>query len=203
MHLAEPAKNRIRTLALTLALAAGISACAQLPHRYGKNVVMLPSGGLIEAAPTDIVVAPVVILDDAAAGDVPRDELRAAFQRFLPLRRYTPLSLEYVNERAVEASYTVGACDEEATLEIRIHRWDDTFWETRGTIDAVVEARFVDATGAYSQPLWAGHLEQQMNTGSERESHSSSERLIEALCDEITRELLEDLPSRRVEPGSR
>ncbi|MFT4538847.1 MAG: hypothetical protein ACI841_003389 [Planctomycetota bacterium] len=202
MHLANSAIARARTLASFLALSACVAVgCQQIPHRYGRNVVVLPSGGLPDASPSDIVVAPVIIADASNMGDVPEEALRAAFQRFLPLRRYTPLALDYVDERAVEASYTHGACDEEAVIEIVIHRWDDTFWDSRGTIDAVVEARFVDATGTYSQPLWAGRLEQVMNAGGSRESHSSSDRLISAVCDEVARELLEDLPARKVEPG--
>ena len=202
MHSDSTAKVRSRTLTSILALGALISmGCAQLPHRYGRNVVVLPSGGLVEASPSDVVVAPVIIADTAVARDVPTEALRAAIERFLPLRRYTPLSTDYVDERAVEASYRPGACDEEATLEIIVHSWDASFWDARGTIGVVLETRIVDATGSHTQPLWAARLEQQMNAGGARESHSTTERLIESLCDEVARELLEELPMRRVEPG--
>ena len=194
---------RARSLALLCCLSVGLgAACAQLPHRYGKNVVMLPSGGLLEASPADVVVAPIIIADTQTAGETPTDVLlRRALQEFLPLRRYTPLALDYVDERAVEASYQPGTCDEGATLQVTVLSWDERHWDTRGTVEVVIEARLLDAQGKYTQPLWAGRLEQVMTAGGRRQSHSNKQQLMTSICAEIAHELLEKLPPRQVDAG--
>jgi len=184
-------------LALVLPSALLIGACHSVPPRYGDSVRPLASQGLQEANPNDVVVMPVVY---EAMASAPDELLREAFHGQLPIKRYAPVSLDYTDSRAVAASYMPGACDEDAVLEIVIHRWDSDLWKLRSALDVDIEVRILDAAGQQGLPLWAARLDQRFDFGGKGQTFASERQRMRFACDAIARELLADLPARRAEP---
>ena len=105
--------------ALSSMLAVG---CNSLPDRPGAHTELLMRGTLESIRPVDVAVAPITNLSSAA--DVPEEALRTAFHEALVKRRYSSLSLEYVDLQVVEASYVTGSADEDACLRVEIRNWD-------------------------------------------------------------------------------
>ena len=112
-------------------------------------------GRLAQVNPRDIVVMPVA--NHTGQASLPLSELRRAFQEGLVLRRYSPLSLEYVDSHldyaaaegseAIEASYPVGSLQEGAVLQIAINTWDDSAWRSHGRLTIQADVHLLDAAG--------------------------------------------------------
>ncbi len=127
-------------------LAAGIVSlgCQQLPPEPpGHDVQVLASAGLEQANPNDIAIAPIRLGEPTI--HAPEQLLREAFQKALLKRRYSPLALEAVDRRVVNASYDAGDLREDAVMEITVQRWATGFWNATDEIDASVEVRLIDA----------------------------------------------------------
>lgn len=186
-------------LLLALFVPGALSGCQTVPPRPGANVRPLPGAGLAEVNPSDVVVAPV----EDRVGGLPVDVLRQAFHDTLPRKRYAPIDLGYADERAVEAGYRPGDCEEDAVLEIVVHRWGDEHWELRTALDVDIEVRLVDARVERDQPLWAVRLDQRFDLGGQAATYGSDSRRMREACLGIARELLSTLPARQTAPTPR
>ncbi len=175
-----------------LALTAG---CHTLPEPPGFHVEVLHQGTLEEVQPIDIVVLPII--DDSGTGEVPKKELRDAFYTTLPRRRYSPLSLEYVDRRVVEASYNPGMLQEDAALKVMVREWDLSRWTSHARLTVVVEAWMESLEG---EKLWGGRLSKTLNLKQERERHETSYQAFQLACHLIAEELLEVMPARSPQP---
>ncbi|MBL8862052.1 MAG: hypothetical protein JNK02_08575 [Planctomycetes bacterium] len=184
------------TLALAL-LALAPLACHSVPREPGLAVRSSDATGVLERAPIEVAVAPVV---NAAGANLPAAELRAAFQRVLVERRYSPLALEYVDRRVVDAAYTPGAAEESATLQIVVESWNATLWESHSAIVARITARLVDARRP-GEILWSATADQRFDFSEVREHLATEGARIRHACDRIAAEVLARLPARTARPG--
>ena len=187
-----------------LALAAGaalLGACANVPTYHGRDVTVQQEGGLREKNPAEIAVAPVI----SATGGLrtPDDMLRRAFQKALTRKRYTPLGLEYVNShKPISASYAPGASGEEATLEVHVHDWDTSLWETRSALEVDLEVRILDAhDGAMGQTLWSARMARRFDFAKRGNLYEDEAHLMEEACRDIAWEMISVLPAREPVPG--
>lgn len=180
------------------ALAALVlSGCNDIPKGPGSAVKTTPTDRVKEEAPIEVAVAPVV---NASGASLPSAELRLAFQKVLVERRYSPLSLEYVDRKVVDAAYTPGASQESATLTITIESWDSSLWTTHGAIKARMTAALVDARGG-GDVLWSATADQRFDFPEIREHLSTESARVRFACDRIAAELLARLPARVAKPG--
>ncbi len=179
-----------RTSWIALACAATLAACNELPRRRGESVE--------KRNPIDLVVAPV----ENATGDksVPLASLREAFQKGLVRRRYTPLALEYVDRKVVDAAYTPGSLKEEAVLQVTIEAWDKTLLDTRGALLVKAHARLIDAENPTNGQLWGGFIDHRFDLEAEREQFSTEAALLDYACGRIAEEVLAALPARNTGP---
>lgn len=196
--------------ALVLA-AAGALGCQTTPTIPGRNVELIEAGDrLVALNPADIAVVPV----RTAVGvtDVPETTLRRAAQRGLAVRRYSPLSIDLVDETVAgigsggaasgtqEASYQPGVLGEDAVFEVLVLEWDTSAWDLQRTIKVTVEARMLDPRRPMGAPLWAARVSQPFNAAGEVGPVAGSTKTLEALCFKVFRELLSRMPERNPDP---
>jgi len=189
---------QLRPFAVCTLIAAALSvSCRDLPTQYGREVQVLQEGRQLSALnPNDIVVAPV----EHSIPDlrVPDRELRTAFQGMLIRRLYSPLALDFVDSRVIEASYPAGTLKEQAVLQIVIHGWDDQYWGARDAMVVDIEARMLDSRNPDGPPLWAARLPRRFDMAEEASRATSDTMLRRMLCERIARDLLSVMPRRDV-----
>jgi hypothetical protein len=189
----------LRTSLLALAGVASLAACNELPHRRGESVQTVSSDKLEKKNPVDLVVAPI----ENKSGDdaVPVASLRDAFQKGLVRRRYSPLALEYVDRKIVDAAYTPGSLKEEAVLQVTVESWDTSLLDTRGALVVKIQAQLIDAEDSANGQLWRGFIDHRFDLDAEREQFRTREALLEYACGKIAEEVLAALPARNAGPG--
>ena len=168
---------------------------------------MLAGTGLEDLNPGDVAVAPVVVhMEDESQRHrdaVPQWGLREAMQRALVRRRYSPLSLDFVDSRVVNASYGAGDVGEQAVCESLVHAWSERYWSTERQLDVDVEVRMVDPSAAAgSTPLWAARMDGMVGLNSIT-NYTSEEALRAAILDEIALELMARMPARNLSAGQK
>jgi hypothetical protein len=156
-------------------------------------------GGLLAVSPADIVIAPV---QDLSLGAVaPREELRQAFQQGLVSRRYSPLALDYVDAKLVDAAFVAGSLREEAVLEIQVLAWDMSLWDLHSAVSVEVRARLVNSAAAEGEPLWGANFTKRLNLSSERHTSPTQALVMGRAAQMVAAELLAVLPARNPVPG--
>lgn len=185
-------------LASTLAALFLAAGCRTIPTVPGAGVEVLYQGTLAEARPVDIVVAPIE--NTSKSSEVPVKALRDAFVRGLVKRRYSPLSLEYVDRQVMEAAYTPGSLREDAVLQVEVLRWDTSLWESQGSIGVTLEAWMLDASQPGRAELWGGRLEERLHLDQELSSFGTQTALFEEVSEQIASKLLEAMPARPAAP---
>lgn len=191
----------LRTSFLAAGCAAlALVACSSVPRRPGSSVETISPATVAAKSPVDVVVAPIA--NPSGNGSVPDQYLREAFHDGLVKRRYSPLALEYVDRKVVDASYRPGTLQEEAVLQLTIERWDSSLWDSHRALSVRVAARLVDATSPGGADLWAGRLERRFDVDKAGESTLGSDGLMRKACQLIAAELLAALPAREAVPGT-
>ncbi len=185
---------------LIAALAIAASSCQELPRQTGTRVQILERGRIESVNPNDIAVVPLVLADENLR--VPT-ELRAAFQRGLIKRRYTPLSLEYVDSSVIEATYDPGRLQEDAICEVTVHHWDSTLWDARTALFVDLEMRMIDPEDPDGPPLFAARLPGRFDFGGESHRYATDNARLSAACDHLVEEMLSVMPPRHTGPGTR
>lgn len=192
-------KRQHSTFVLVSLLLVGTIGCRQLPKTHGSDVEVLTSDGLTALNPNDVVVAPVIVLQEGA--DVPAESLRKAFQEGLVRRRYSPLALDVVDSGVVEASYQPGILNEDAILEIVVYSWDAKMWEARNSIDLDLEARILDARSP-ERILWAARTTRRYDVRGNVSAATAEGLRYGRMCEAIARDIVTTMPARVVEPGA-
>ena len=188
----------VRILVPVLSLLSIATACNQLPKRPGEFVSTQAGSSLESRGPIDVAIAPITDSSDNA--DLPRAELRSAFQGALLRRHYTPLALDLVDSKVVNASYHPGALEEQAVLLLDVQRWDTQLWSTRSVIEVTLQARMVDPANPAGE-LWSGVLEKRFDFAQIQEQFTTEAALSRYACETIATELLEAMPARQTTPG--
>ncbi|MCB9915812.1 MAG: hypothetical protein H6828_11810 [Planctomycetes bacterium] len=187
-HVSRLARLRLSLLGLGALLLA---SCQELPKVPGKYVSTLYVGGLESTQPADVVVAPVA--DESLTQRAPKAALREAFQSGLVKRRYSPLALDYVDRRVVEAAYAPGSLQEDAVLQVTVRQWDMSRWDSHGEVAVEVEAWMLGADGV---ELWGGKLTRKLDLSTERQHFPTTREAFERGSVLIAEELLEVMPAR-------
>ncbi len=182
-----------------LAAALVLSACSTLPDLPGENVEVLQHGELESHDIRDVVVAPIV--NESTAQQIPTEDLRRGFSMALVKRRYSPLALDYVDDRVREASAgaMAGMLGEDATLQVVIKEWDTSQWDSLGVLVVEVEAWMLDA-GVAGRELWGGRLERRFSLRNEMEFAATESILLRQVCERIADEMLEVMPAHAARP---
>lgn len=178
------------------------AACNQLPPRRGADVQTQTAATLRTADPVEIVIAPVIDARTQKGREMalPTGNLRAALQTGLVQRRYSPLNLDLVDTKVVNAAYRPGSLDEQAVLQLTVERWDTSLWTVRQSITATLDARLLSPTGTV---LWSGRLEDtRFDFADIRDQYTTETALIRHACAKVTTELLAALPPREPRPGT-
>lgn len=174
-----------------------LSSCQSVPRHRGVAVHSTEGGRVVEESPIEIAVAPVV---NASGASLPVAALRDSFQKELIEARYSPLALDYVDRKVVDAAYTPGASNEQAALVITVETWDPSLWTTHGAITAKIVAQLIDAKGG-GEVLWSATADQRFDFPGLREHLSTETARLQYACDEIAAEVLGKLPARTARPG--
>lgn len=174
------------------ALIALTSGCRDLPHTAGTGVVVIEQGRLAEVNPADVAVAPLLV---APGVEAPTERLRVAIARGLPSRQYTPLSLDFVDSRVLEAAYSYGALGEEAVCQVTVHGWDERFWDSGQSIEVDLELSMFDPRQPDGPALWSGRLTRTIDVTHLVRS-TVEEQLYQRALEMVARELLAALPER-------
>lgn len=184
-----------RSLGSSIFLLALLATACGTPHRpRGADNPGLVLGRLAEKNPLDIAVLPVT--NATGRGDVPLDQIRREFAAGLVGLRYSPLALDYVDRRAVEASYEPGSLAEHALLRVSITRWDDTHWRSHGRIAVEGDVALTDAASLAAPALWGGHVARQVELGLARDVIATdADRRAEAVR-RFVQGVLASLPAR-------
>jgi hypothetical protein len=172
------------------------AACASVPRQPGLAVRSTETATVLERSPIEVAVAPVV---NASGAALPAGELRTAFQKELVERRYSPLALDFVDRRIVDAAYTPGAAEESATLVITIERWDASLWSSHAAIDARLTASLVDPRSG--DALWSATADQRFDFPKVLDHLATEGARVRYACDAIAAEVLAKLPARTSRPG--
>jgi hypothetical protein len=199
----SPSRPR-RSLRLVLpALLATLAAACTTPPPLppGADNPGLTDRGLREANPLDVAVLEVE--NQTGIGGLPLASMRRQFHAGLVERHYSPLALDYVDGRAVEAGYRPGASEENALLKVVVTGWDDQHWKTHARLVIDADVWLLDATRpAPEQALWGGHVSRTMEMGRTREVVVGESQLLERTVADFVAEVLASLPARRPELAS-
>jgi hypothetical protein len=187
----------IRPISCLAVFLLVLSSCQSVPRHRGVAVQSTEGGRVAQEDPIEVAVAPVV---NASGASLPVAALRDSFQKELVDHRYSPLALDFVDRKVVEASYTPGASDEQATLVITVEKWDPALWMTHGAITARIVTQLIDAKGG-GEVLWSATADQRFDFPGLREHLSTETARLQYACDEIAAELLGKLPARTARPG--
>lgn len=189
-----------RQFASLLSLVCLATACNTLPETPGKHVDSAPNSGsaLEQHAPIEVAIAPIT--DSSGNTALPRSELRKAFQGALLRRRYTPIALDLVDSKVVNAAYRPGSLEEQAVLMLDVERWDTRLWDSRNVIEVTIRARVI-APDNPSGELWSGVLEKRCDFSAVQEQYATEGALRRFACEQIANELLEAMPARQPVPG--
>lgn len=187
-----------RILVPVLSLVCLATACNQLPKRPGEFVATQKGSTLEQKSPIEVAVAPIT--DSSGNADLPRAELRRAFQGALVKRRYSPIALDLVDSKVVDAAYRPGALEEQAVLLLDVQRWDTHLWGTRNVIEVTIRARMVDPANPAGE-LWSGVLEKRFDFADVQDQFTTESALRRHACETIAGELLEAMPARQPTPG--
>jgi hypothetical protein len=152
-------------------------------------------GALAQKNPLDIAVLP--IQGPAGRRDLPLDKLRLAFAQGLVKLRYSPLAMEYVDERTVEAGYSPGRMSEHAAFQVAISYWDDAQWRSRGKIDVRAEVQLLDPTAPPGTSLWGGPFQTTLTLRGA--GYPNDAAMLSAACEQFAEQVLAHLPARRPE----
>lgn len=193
-----PFRTTLRISSLITVALLVVTACGTTPSPVGIGSRGEGAVKIMEAAPIDIAVLPVV--NNARTTEVPAKVLRASFQQELVERHYSPLALDYVDRHIAEASYSPGASQEQAVCTIDVAKWDMSLWELHNALQVDLVVRIVDA--ASGQELWKGSVNQRFDLGREIESLATETQRIQRACDILAAEVLQKLPVRQARgPG--
>lgn len=183
---------------LAFALTALVcAACNDIPKGHGSAIHASDKQRVVEEKPMEVAVAPIV---NASGASIPANELRQAFQKELIVHCYTPLALEFVDRKVVDASYTPGSAQENATLVITIEKWDASLWPTHQAITARMTASLVDTKGS-RESIWTATADQRFDFAKALQHLSTEGARVRHATDTIARELLARLPMRTARPG--
>ena len=185
-------RHPLRWSLIAAALTVIGSSCHELPKQPGRGVVVLQEGRLAELNPADVAVAPIEVVAGVKA---PLDRLRVAIAEGLPARQYTPLSLDFIDSRVVEATYSYGAGGEEAVCQVTVYAWDERYWDTGNSIEVDIELSLIDPSAPDGPTLWTGRLTRRIDV-TEYQNTEIEAKLYEVAIEQVAHELLSALPSR-------
>jgi hypothetical protein len=194
-----------RTLISALSIAALVAGCRSSPRPpMGHDNQTLVVGRLARVNPRDIAIPPVA--NATGRKDLPLDAIRRAFQEGLVARRYSPLALEYVDaetsytsvegSETVEATYAIGALDEQGVLQITIHDWNDSAFKTHSRLVVSADVHLLDASAASGEALWGGPVTRTIDLDREPRSYVNERQRIERAIELFAAEVLASLPAR-------
>ena len=173
---------------------------------------------MIEAAPGDLAVLPVVV---ATASDVPVVQLReAAYERLVALR-YSPLDLAFVDRtlgitdespvgrildavgwgdeepiaRPMPASTGASAFDADATVQFRVSSWNSGLMRSSRNLSCEIEVFVVDGSG---MTLWSCRLARSFRLRDETRSADSPAAILRYAANKVIAAAFEGLPARSI-----
>ena len=172
-----------------------VAGCHSLPETPGRHAEILVEGRLAERNPADVAVLPVVNKTGNTA--VPLNVIRHTFYKGLVERRYSPINLEFVDRKVVDASYQPGALQEDAALKIYLTEWDDSSWETHRRIGIAADVFLLDSRPIdANQELWGWRVRQEISVAADQARYALEEDLIKLAIQRYTDEVLGGLPLR-------
>jgi hypothetical protein len=187
-------KTTARTLLIALTAVLATTSCetTNKPPRGYDNEALV-TGRLAQVNPVDVVVLPIDNRTERT--DLPLEALRAQFHAGLVKRRYSPLGLEYVDARAVEAAYQPGSLQEQGVFQVSILEWNDRSLETHGRLEVLALVHLLDASGGSGEALWGGTVTRKVDVNLERATAPGT-RLPELAASKFVEDVLASLPPR-------
>jgi len=197
-------KNSMRgalSLILLLCVSVSVSSCYRLKPLDGQSTEVITTGDL--GSRVEFAVAPVIDLREDDHTAIPAGTLRRAFQVALLKRRYSPLSLDYVDSQVVNAAYEPGAADEEVMLRITISEWDSSLWEIHRALRVTIEVEAIDPKDPAGAVLWKARCSRRFDKAEFGEpAHQPTElQRMQHACEVIANEMMLKMPPRTEAAG--
>lgn len=201
--------SRIHLASLAFALAL-VSCQAPRPNNeqfWSSDVAKLKASNPVDIAvmpPTDATKR-TAALPGLAPSTLPLQEIRKVAYQTLLRRRYSPLSLDFVDTAfagkatPAEASFSEirERCDADAVLNLTVNRWDASRLNADRVFSMGMEAYLVDAkTG---ETIWQGRADWDINLSQERDQDRvTTEELRERGIRRFLDRFLAQIPQREL-----
>ncbi len=189
--------SRIVAISCWIGLCALASTGCDSPRiaPRGADNLDLHKGRLSQVNPLDIAVVP--IQNSTGIDSLPLDSMRRAFFNGLVHQRYSPLSLDYVDKKVVNASYSPGELQENAVFQFVLTKWDDSRWATASEIAIDGEVYLLDvAHPDPTQALWGGKVSRRVSVLNLRDSVATDGEALERAVQRFADDVLASLPTR-------
>ncbi|HUR27190.1 MAG TPA: hypothetical protein VM509_03325 [Planctomycetota bacterium] len=196
-------KQLVRIAPFFLAAFAStcFSACGPTRPPRGLDNPDLIVGSLSQVNPLDIVVLP--IQNNTGRENLPLAQLRQEFHKGMVRQKYSPLSLEFVDARVVEAAYKPGDLQEQAILQVNINSWDDSQWRSLQRLHIEAEVYLLDSRNPDPrQPLWGGKVDRRIDLAREMTGLPNNTVAMGVALQQFTENVLASLPPRNPEKQS-
>ncbi len=181
------------------------AAGCRLYSKYPERLDLQPTSLLPRENPAEVAVLPVVDKTGRPKAQKILPELRRAFYRRLMERRYTPLSLDYVDRvlrtRAGGAVPLVkdlaGKFGEDALLLITLNSWSERLLRVDRRVRASLEVHLVSARSG--REIWGGTVDTEIRVpGHGMPSPDEIPLLRREALDILAGKTLSRLPKRKI-----
>lgn len=180
---------------LALVLAVSFASCGPTRPPRGLDNPEIIVGSLEQVNPLDIVVLP--IQNNTGREGLPLAQLRQAFHAGLVRQRYSPLSLDFVDSKVVEAAYTPGALEEQAIMQVFVNSWDDSQWRSMSRLHVQAEVYLLDSRNPDPrQPLWGGKVDRRIDLANATPGLPNSAAALNRAVEQFAQDVLASLPPR-------
>lgn len=194
-------KQLVRIAPLFLAALGSIgwlAACGPTRPPRGLDNPNLIVGSLSQVNPLDIVVLP--IKNTTGREGLPLAQLRQSFCSGMVRQKYSPLALDFVDARVVEAAYKPGDMQEQAILQVSINTWDDSQWHSMSRLHIEAEIYLLDSKNPDPrQPLWGGKVDRRIDLARELPTLPNLNAAMNLAIEQFTSNVLASLPPRNPE----
>jgi len=197
---------RTTVLAIPAVLLVG---CTTTPAKIDATLQASPD--LLRVNPSDIAVLPVEDASTQRIDETVLQRMREELAKALVHRMYTPIAPAKVDEvlaaaghrppsvSVMEASWLAsleGRFGEDATLAVRITKWDDSSLMATSRVRFASDVTLI-SPGAPATPLWSGTYSGEVKAGGAGPSPRGRTARLGGVAEQFSIELIRLLPMRR------
>lgn len=197
-----------RFLVLCALALPWLGGCASVPALDARRS-LFADRELGRQRPSDIAILPIQDSTPGRSLAGLDEEMWTVLGRSLAERQYVPLSRAHVmsqlRSQGIDLSgnltdpsvlrNTTGRFDEDATLAVRVLRWDESQLRTRSRVNFRLDVLLLSALGG--KALWSGSMEGSVKAGGEGPAPRDYETARSSCAVEMIQGLIRELPVRQ------